>query len=132
MLNYVEKTYIGVVDKRINQRKIPRFPISTWNLHERVLKQLPRTNNSVESWHSQIQMGPKRHLTVGRLLHFLRLEQGLETLLVQLRSGDVIKRKKVSCEKDFKIYNLVKSYSKSNLLEFISDMSLNMGNQKAK
>ena len=36
-LNYIEENYIGAVDKN-KKRKKPRFEISTWNIHNRILK----------------------------------------------------------------------------------------------
>ncbi|KAL3093019.1 hypothetical protein niasHS_004621 [Heterodera schachtii] len=48
-LNYFEATWIGRPGRR------PLFPLEMWNNRTVTLQQLPRTTNSVESWHHQIQ-----------------------------------------------------------------------------
>ena len=35
-----------------NTRRIPTFPIRLWNMHTRILNNMPRTNNCVEGWHN--------------------------------------------------------------------------------
>ena len=56
ILKYFEKTYIGnLKEKSRTIRKLPRFSHSSWNVHNRVLLHLPRTTNSVESWHNSIK-----------------------------------------------------------------------------
>jgi hypothetical protein len=55
--DYFEKYYIGsevdvdVNGKNIKKRKVPSFPISLWSVYDRLIKNLPKTNNSIESWH---------------------------------------------------------------------------------
>ena len=54
ILKYIERVYVMTTDKKNGQTKSPRFPISSWNIHQRVLDGLPATNNPVESWHSAL------------------------------------------------------------------------------
>lgn len=49
LLLYFQKNYIGT--QVLNIYEPPRFPIETWNQHEAVTSELPRTNNAVEAWH---------------------------------------------------------------------------------
>ncbi|RMZ94749.1 hypothetical protein BpHYR1_007450, partial [Brachionus plicatilis] len=55
---YIEKYYIG------KKKKVARYQIPTWNLYNRVLEELPRTNNSVESWHNAFTTNEKKHLNI--------------------------------------------------------------------
>ena len=41
---YVECTVVGI------GRKKPKFNNELWNVYERVINDLPRSNNSVEAW----------------------------------------------------------------------------------
>ena len=54
VLDYVEDTYIGR-QRRGRPRDIPMFPIQIWNMYDRTLALLPRTNNNVEGWHKRFQ-----------------------------------------------------------------------------
>ena len=47
LLDSFEDTYIGRVGRNGN-RRVPRFPIRMWNMYERALQSLRRTNNAVE------------------------------------------------------------------------------------
>ena len=59
ILDYFEYTSIGRLRRR--NRRAPWFPISMWNMHERVILDLPRTNNSIEGWHNHIQANVAAH-----------------------------------------------------------------------
>ena len=57
MLTYFETYYIGNLkpcSKSI--RVVPEFPIEIWNVHERVLNDIERTNNPVEVWHKNFEV----------------------------------------------------------------------------
>ena len=53
---YFEDNYIG---KQLpnGSRRTPPFPIRVWNMHQRVIDRMPRTNNSVEGWHNAFSHG---------------------------------------------------------------------------
>lgn len=116
----------GKLDKNGVGRVKPRFPIESWNLYNRVLNNLPRINNSVESWHSQIQATVRKHLKVKDLVELLLDEQSkVETDLIKIRKGVVNSRKKSSIEKDKCIYNKVINYDSDNIKNYLTDISLN-------
>ncbi|CAN8005570.1 unnamed protein product, partial [Ixodes pacificus] len=50
---YFEDTYIG--RRRRNGVQAAMFSTSLWSVHDAVLQNLPRTNNSVEAWHRGFQ-----------------------------------------------------------------------------
>lgn len=51
---YFEDTYIG--RRRRNGVQAAMFSTSLWSVHDAVLQNLPRTNNSVEAWHRGFQV----------------------------------------------------------------------------
>ncbi|CAF1516016.1 unnamed protein product [Rotaria sordida] len=46
LLDYFEKTWIGEPKRRGTGRKKPQFDHKLWNVHDRVLAAVPRSNNS--------------------------------------------------------------------------------------
>lgn len=124
--NYVERNYIGLLDKVTGKRKTPRFPIQTWNLYNRILLNLPRTNNSVESWHSQISSEDKKCMKLCELIEFLRTEQSnTENLIAQLKSGDEKKKRSYIVRRDKNLFNLVSKYSNDDIFDYLYNISLN-------
>ncbi|CAF3241198.1 unnamed protein product [Rotaria sp. Silwood2] len=49
LVEYYEKTWIGEKKKRGAGRKKPKFNNELWNVYERIINDLPRSNNSVEA-----------------------------------------------------------------------------------
>ncbi|CAF0933776.1 unnamed protein product [Brachionus calyciflorus] len=120
ILNYFENNYKGKV-KDFKQTE-PRYPIEIWNLYERIKLDLPRTNNSVESWHSRLKPDVRQNLSVAKVVELFRLEQDyMEADLVKLFKGEILsKRKRWVAERNEKINKLVNEY-KRELLEFYLD-----------
>jgi hypothetical protein len=57
MFDYIERTYVGRYrenKKNITKWKKPRFDLKSWNVRDRVILNLPRTQNNQESWHGSI------------------------------------------------------------------------------
>jgi len=54
VLDYFEDVYICQPTRRGNRRAV-LFPPNSWNIHDCVVNDLPRTNNSVEDWHQAFQ-----------------------------------------------------------------------------
>jgi len=54
VVNYFQDNFTDRPDRRDNRRN-PAFPLTLWNVNQRVLESLPRTNNSVEGWHCGYQ-----------------------------------------------------------------------------
>ena len=107
-MDYFYNTYIG--DLKLNSKTIrtARFPISTWNVHIRCKLGLPRTNNNVECWHMLINNKATKNLTIFKLIELLRTEHTkVETDLVKLRMGEVLKKKSTTSEKRQKFTKVV-------------------------
>jgi hypothetical protein len=112
-----------------NSIRNARFPIATWNVHNRCKLGLPRTNNKVECWHMLINNKATKNLTVYKLIELLRTEQSkVETDLVKLRMGELIKKKLKQDKKDKNLQRLCQNYKKTTnekLLEYLDYISLN-------
>ena len=81
-LTYFEATWIGVVQR--GRRRRPLFAISLWNVHSRVVQDLPRTNNSIEGWHHSFDLRVSiTHPTIRRLSSKLVKEQASNELLLE-------------------------------------------------
>jgi len=92
---------------------VPRFPISSWNLHQRVLLKLPRTNNAIESWHSRLKADVKKEIKLNRLLNLLREEQSqTDTTVMSIELGIRKRRPKASIVKDENLFVLCSEYEK--------------------
>jgi hypothetical protein len=61
MITYIEINYVGK-----GVEVVPRFPISSWNMHQRVLLGFPRTSNKLERFNKEfnkiviIKLGEKK------------------------------------------------------------------------
>ena len=74
LIHYWEDTYIG--RQRRGRRDNPRFPLHLWNVRDRVIGNLPRTNNCVEAWHRAFQQTVDcQHPSVYKLIEQFRQEQ---------------------------------------------------------
>jgi hypothetical protein len=87
IVDYWEDNYIGRL--RRNRRANPRFAIDLWNVHDRLVDGLPRTNNSVEAWHRSFQRTIDcHHPSLFKLIEQFRREQDhVEIQLERYRNG---------------------------------------------
>ncbi|CAF0784550.1 unnamed protein product [Brachionus calyciflorus] len=124
MIKHFESYYIGKLKKGSKTfRDDPRFLISLWSVYKRVIDNLPRTNNSVESWHSLISSDTKKHLSVLKIIEFFRVEEkSVNIRYIQLSAGEVSKRKKKSIIKDERIVNLVRSFNASEMKDYLVNL----------
>ena len=104
---------------------MPYFPIKLWSVYHRVINGLPRTNNSVESWHKAFAMPIKSHPTTDKLIEHFKLEQReTEKLIPQLSIDGDHQRKKENVKKDKRIFELVKKCTHDNLNSTMDDLIL--------
>ena len=87
LTDYWEDIYIG--RQRRGRRANPRFALQLWNVRDRVLHNLPRTNNSVEAWHRAFQQTVDcHHPSVYKLVeHFRREQDHCELKIERFRAG---------------------------------------------
>ncbi|XP_068237231.1 uncharacterized protein [Palaemon carinicauda] len=75
---YFEMTYIGQVRGRRGIRMEPIFAIASWNVRERVINQLPRSNNSLEGLHNALQYSLScQHPSIWKLIEILKKEEAI-------------------------------------------------------
>ena len=82
---YFEKWYIGAevttttgrgrFKKTVTEWKDPPFQIAMLSVHDRILMDLPRTNNAVEAWHNSLQTMMQKHPKCYFFIDELRQEQ---------------------------------------------------------
>ncbi len=81
LVNYFEDNFVGRL--RRNRRVAPRFSIKFWNMYDRVVQNLPRSNNAVEGWHNAFNNSVGiAHPTVPNLSRKLQVEQHNMLLVV--------------------------------------------------
>ena len=108
---YFEDTYIGRPRRR--GRANPLFPIPLWNMHERVLDGLARTNNAVEGWHRAFQGSlQSSHPTLWRYIEAIRKEMAFQDgRYAQVIGGNNPDRRRWEYEaRDRRINRLVEGY----------------------
>ncbi|RNA10273.1 hypothetical protein BpHYR1_037581 [Brachionus plicatilis] len=116
LYDYFENNYIGgLVNESSRTRSVPLFPIATWNVHERVIRDLPRSNNSLEAWHRSLAQDLSSHPNVNKCIkHFLREQHATEIAIEQLKSGYVFERLKWEIKRYEAIKMLYESYERKN------------------
>ena len=88
LVNYFEDNWIGRPARR-GGRSASIFPVTLWNVHDQVVHDLPRTNNSVEGWHRGFsQLLGAYHPTIWKFIDGLKKEQSMnEMKLEQFLAG---------------------------------------------
>jgi hypothetical protein len=80
-----------------------------------VVEDLPRTNNSLESWHKVFELTCKKHPSVNKLIEHFRIEQqNTDILYDQIQAGDIYPRKKQSILKDEAIIAILSEHKKKS------------------
>lgn len=125
-LTYFEETWLGYKKNRNRTIVKPRFSTELWNIFERTIENLPRTNNAVEGWHGAFNSETEPHAHIYKFISKIKMEQGLqETRLVQFRTG-ILKcsRLKKYMDKDELIRKKVMVYHDyANKLKYLHDLA---------
>ena len=129
LYGYWEDNYVGRL--RRDRRAIPLFPISMWNMRERVVEGLPRTNNSVEGWHNVFQSSVGcHHPTIYSLVeHFRREQDHIEQKISRIHAGltnnpPSSKAKYVQLTR--RLSAIIPTYSTRELKDYLSAISKNI------
>ena len=97
-ITYFETNYIGINRGRGSRqrRSEPLFPIKIWNVRERILANIPRSNNAVEGYHNAIRSSVTSvHPNLWKLCGALAKEEAMaQAKIAHFRRGDSVKRKK--------------------------------------
>ncbi|CAF2872592.1 unnamed protein product [Rotaria sp. Silwood2] len=122
LLDYFEKTWIGEPRRRGAGRKKPKFDHTLWNVYDRFIADLPRSNNSVEGWHNAFANRVTiAHPTIKKLAEKIRREQSkFEVDIAHLLQGHQPKPKKACYRKlDDRIVRLVRGYTHYRFLNIL-------------
>jgi len=98
-------------------------------VYERVIANLPRSNNSVEGWHNAFANRVViAHPTIGKLTEKIRREQSkFEIDIVQLLQGHEPKPKKASYRKlDERVARVVNGYDVNNINQYLESIAANI------
>ena len=88
---YFEMTYIGHIRGRRRIRMEPIFAIASWNVRERVISHLPRSNNNLEGLHNALQYSLScQHPSIWKLIETLKKEEAI-----------AVKKKKTTFNEEF-------------------------------
>ncbi|CAF5021544.1 unnamed protein product [Rotaria sp. Silwood1] len=129
LLDYFEKPWIGEKRRSGAGRKNPQFDHKLWNVNDRVVATIPRSNNSVEGWHNAFaNRVALNHPNIVKLAKKIRLEQSrFEVDMAKILQGHNIKMKKACYRKlDERINRLVNEFDASQLDEFLKNMAANV------
>ena len=88
-----------------------------WNMHQRVMDQMLRTNNSVEGWHNAFRhsIGHTQVLSKSKFFAKRALQHAT---YAKWEGGTIKKRTKLSVEREKRIYNIVSNYDNRETLEY--------------
>ena len=112
-----------------NRRGKPKFSLELWNIHERVIQDLPRSNNAVEGWHhafnTRVSM---KHPSITKLAKCIIREQSkFEIDIERLRAGEQPKKKKkVYANLDARLKRIALSYIVNNMEEYLIRTVMNL------
>ena len=129
VLDYFEDTYIGR-QRRGRPRDRPMFPIELWNMYERTLEELPRTNNSIEGWHNRFNGNcDGSHPTLWKLLKSFKREESLvRAEIFQLIGGHPVVQKRKYAECAARVLNIVEDYPqrRGNVINYLEAIAYNL------
>ncbi|CAF3407635.1 unnamed protein product [Rotaria socialis] len=114
---------------RVLAEKKPLFPIEIWNVYDRTIANLPRSNNSIKGWHNAFtKCVAIVHPTITKLIEKIRREQSkFEGDIAQTRQGQESKPQKLKYRKlDERIKRLVDDYANVDLGEYLKGLAVNI------
>ncbi|CAF3646667.1 unnamed protein product [Rotaria socialis] len=123
LLEYFEKTWIGT------GRTKPQFDHKLWNVYDRVIAAVPRSNNSVEGWHNAFATRVAiNHPNIVKLAEKIRREQSkFEVDMQKILQGHDIKTKKACYRKlDERLTRLVNAFDASQMDQFLKNVAANI------
>ena len=100
-----------------------------WNVYERVMQDLPQSNNVVEGWHRAFSNRVSiKHPSITRLAKCILREQArFEIDIERLRTGEQPKKKKKIYENlDARLKRIVLSYDVNNIEEYLTRIAMNL------
>lgn len=128
LLNWFEDNYVGRPGRRGNARRPPIFAVEMWNLYDRVLQNVDRTNNHSEAANRRLQneLGMD-HPTIWKFVEALKkIQKGRDLHLQQIIAGHGPQAKlRKYVQADERISRLVNDFYNRNILDFLRGISYN-------
>ena len=129
VLEYFEENFIGTLLPGQQQRRTRRFPIALWNINQRVINHLPKTNNHVDGWHNKFaNHAGANHPSIWKFLSVLKNEERMNYVsVVQMTAGyppPVQRVKYRDCTE--RITNIVHNYLNRHILDFLRGIAHNI------
>ena len=126
LVTYFEENFIGRLLRRNRRAFSPRYDFVLWNLYDRVLQRLPRSNNAVEGWHNACNNAVGIvHPSVPNLSRKLQAEQHTALLFRQQRElgQPQPKKKRIYQQIDDAFYAIASDCDNRNVMQYLSDVS---------
>lgn len=125
--NYFEDNYIGTLRGRIGTqyRQTPQFPVSLWNVYNRVDADLP-LNNFIEEWHRGFQVKISTCDIRKFLVVLQKEEDNNHEKIQQISAGNEITRHKSKFDSTTKLMKIVSSYDSSSPIAYLRDIAHNI------
>ena len=127
ILDYFETNYIG--EYRRGRRRAPLFPHSMWNIHRRVVDDLPRTNNLLEGWHKQFSCSMMiAHPTIWKFIKILRKDAGVQQVRVAhfIAGTPSVEQKRVYRDLNVRVKTIVNDFNNRNIIDFLRGIQYNL------
>ena len=108
------------------------FAHELWNMHNRVLNELPRTNNNLEGWHTRFStMFRQTHPSIWEFIDKLNLDASHNRMsMAQMLAGaPPPPQKRVYRDVNARIVTLVQGYNNGNIIPFLRGISYNLAEQ---
>ncbi|CAF1195693.1 unnamed protein product [Adineta ricciae] len=129
LLDYFEKVWVGQKIGRGSQRSRPKFDLRLWNTYDRVIRDLPRSNNALEGWHNAFNNRVSiKHPSITKLAKCIIREQSrFEIDIERLRTGEQPrKKKKVYADLDARLKRIAMSYNVNNIEDYLYRIAVNL------
>ena len=123
--DYFEDTYVGRPQRR-GRRRPPTFPHTLWNVHNRTLQDMDRTNNHIEGWHRSFQTLIGAQIpNIFRFVQKLKEEQMLnENQIARLVAGQPPNPKRRRYQDlNERIINILESYDNRTYMQLLRGIS---------
>ncbi|CAF5100221.1 unnamed protein product [Rotaria sp. Silwood1] len=129
LLDYFERVWVGQKLRRGIKRGQPKFSLQLWNMYERVIHDLPRSNNSIEGWHHAFNNRVSiKHPSIVKLTKCILREQSrFEVDIERLRAGaPPQKKRKLYADLDALLKTVTLSYNIHNIDDYLNRIAMNL------
>ncbi|XP_076388846.1 uncharacterized protein LOC143264616 [Megachile rotundata] len=127
ILDYFERTWIGVLSRSGKSRLKPYFALSLWNYYEAVINDLIRSNNAVERWHRSFNKKVRvAHASFNKFIDVIKSKQiKTDVLITQADTGLGIasKRRREYVDLEYRLKNIVLSYDRNKIIKYLHDIA---------